>query len=145
MCITKFADLLPHDASLVDCRKNNHPTASVNLCSSHASVCFPPLSLPRRDGIPPAVRVRLFDLFTPISANQVLWASPPSVIVSVGVRVRARMRDEGRETLETRDPTMKQRKIILGGIFMFLILNCGHLFKLSFYLPKRLSRHCQLG
>ena len=99
-------------------------------------MCFPPLSLPRRDGIPPAVRVRLFDLFTPISANQVLWASPPSVIVSVGVRVRARMRDEGRGTLEMRDPTIKQRKIILGGIFMFLILNCGQLlFKLSFYLP----------
>ena len=99
-------------------------------------MCFPPLSLPRRDGIPPAVRVRLFDLFTTISANQVLWASPPSVIVSVGVRVRARMRDEGRETLEMRDPTIKQRKIILGGIFMFLILNCGQLlFKLSFYLP----------
>ena len=94
------------------------------------------LSLVAMASLQPSESVRLFDLFTPISANQVLWASPPSVIVSVGVRVRARMRDEGRETLETRDPTMKQRKIILGGIFMFLILNCGQLlFKLSFFLP----------
>ena len=96
------------------------------------------LSLVAMASLQPSVRVRLFDLFTTISANQVLWASPPSVIVSVGVRVRvrARMLDEGRETLEMRDPTIKQRKIILGGIFMFLILNCGQLlFKLSFYLP----------